>query len=273
MMKTKLLLAFIIINLVVPKSAYTQITEFKITASDGASLDGFGFSASISGDYAIVTAIWDDDNGNNSGSAYVFKRTGTSWAQESKLLASDGSEENIFGVSASISGDYIIVGASGNSNATGSAYVFKRTGTSWSQEAKLFASDGASFDFFGGSVSDLPPKSWNRYRVTHLVYFQLKGGRKMRPRKYTTEKIIIKLREAEVLISQGMDADEASRQIGVSRQTFYRWRKEFGGMRVDQARRLKVLQKENLRLKHIVADKELDIQILKETLSLESKNF
>ncbi len=95
----------------------------------------------------------------------------------------------------------------------------------------------------------------------------------MRPRKYSTEKIIIKLREAEVLISQGMDADEASRQIGVSRQTFYRWRKEFGGMRVDQAKRLKVLQKENLRLKHIVADKELDIQILKETLSLESKNF
>ncbi len=95
----------------------------------------------------------------------------------------------------------------------------------------------------------------------------------MRPRKYTTEKIIIKLREAEVLISQGLDVDEVSRQIGVSRQTFYRWRKEFGGMRVDQARRLKVLEKENLRLKHIVADKELDIQILKETLSLESKNF
>ncbi len=95
----------------------------------------------------------------------------------------------------------------------------------------------------------------------------------MRPRKYSTEKIIVKLREAEVLINQGMDADEASRQIGVSRQTFYRWRKEYGGMRVDQARRLKVLEKENLRLKHLVADKELDIQILKETLSLESKNF
>jgi len=59
----------------------------------------------------------------------------------------------------------------------------------------------------------------------------------------------------------------------VSRQTYYRWRKEYGGMRVDQARRLKVLEKENLRLKHLVADKELDIQILKETLSLESKNF
>ena len=95
----------------------------------------------------------------------------------------------------------------------------------------------------------------------------------MWPRKFTTEKVIIKLREAEVLISQGMDVYEASRQIGMSRQTFYRWRKEYGGMRVDQARRLKLLQKENLRLKHIVADKELDIQILKETLTLESKNF
>ncbi len=95
----------------------------------------------------------------------------------------------------------------------------------------------------------------------------------MRRKKHTPEQIIRKLREAEVLINQGMDADEASRQIGVSRQTFYRWRKEYGGMRVDQAKRLKVLEKENLRLKHLVADKELDIQILKETLSLESKNF
>ncbi len=95
----------------------------------------------------------------------------------------------------------------------------------------------------------------------------------MRRKKHTPEQIIRKLREAEVLINQGMDADEASRQIGVSKQTYYRWRKEFGGMRVDQAKRLKDLEKENLRLKHLVADKELDIQILKETLSLESKNF
>ena len=58
------------------------------------------------------------------------------------------------------------------------------------------------------------------------------------------------------MISQGMDVPEASRQVGVSRQTFYRWRKEYGGMRVDQARRLKNLEKENMRLKHIVADNE-----------------
>ena len=95
----------------------------------------------------------------------------------------------------------------------------------------------------------------------------------MRPKKYSPEKIIHKLREAEVLISQGMDVSDVSRQIGVSKQTFYRWRKEYGGMRVNQAKKLKALEKENLRLKRIVAEKELDIQILRETLSLESKNF
>ncbi len=95
----------------------------------------------------------------------------------------------------------------------------------------------------------------------------------MARRKYTPEQIIRKLREAEVLISQGMTIPEASRQIGVVEQTFYRWRKEYGGMRINQAKRLKILEKENLRLKRLVAEKELDIQILRETLVLESKNF
>ena len=92
-------------------------------------------------------------------------------------------------------------------------------------------------------------------------------------KRYTPEQIINKLREAEVLISQGKSAAEASRQIGVVQQTYYRWRKEYGGMRISQAKRLNHLEKENSRLKYMVADKELDIQILKETLGLESKNF
>ncbi len=95
----------------------------------------------------------------------------------------------------------------------------------------------------------------------------------MSRKRYTPEQIIRMLREAEVLISQGMTAAEAARQVGVVEQTYYRWRKEYGGMRISQARRLKALEKENLRLKHMVADKELDIQILRETLALESKNF
>jgi len=92
-------------------------------------------------------------------------------------------------------------------------------------------------------------------------------------KRYTPEQIIHKLREAEVLLSQGMTTTEASRQIGVVQQTYYRWRKEYGGMRISQAKRLKHLEKENARLKQMVAEKELDIQILKETLGLESKNF
>lgn len=95
----------------------------------------------------------------------------------------------------------------------------------------------------------------------------------MTRKRYTPEQIIHKLREAEVLISQGLKTPEAARKIGIVEQTYYRWRKEYGGMRTSQAKRLKVLEKENVRLKHLVADKELDIQILKETLNLESKNY
>ena len=91
----------------------------------------------------------------------------------------------------------------------------------------------------------------------------------MRTRKYTTEKNIRKLKEVEVLISQGMNPPEASRQTGISIRTFYRWRKDYGRMRADQAKRLINLEKDNLRLKHRMAIKEHDIQILKETLSLE----
>ena len=81
---------------------------------------------------------------------------------------------------------------------------------------------------------------------------------------YTPEQIINKLREAEILLSQGSSVVEASRKIGVTEQTYYRWRKEYGGMRVEQARKLKELEKENARLKKLVADISLDNAILKE---------
>lgn len=86
-------------------------------------------------------------------------------------------------------------------------------------------------------------------------------------RKYfTTEQIISKLREAEVLISQGKTAAEASRAIGISEQSYYRWRKEYGGVSTEQVRRLKELEKENARLKRLVADLSVDNAILKETV-------
>ena len=81
---------------------------------------------------------------------------------------------------------------------------------------------------------------------------------------FKPEQIIGKLREAEVLPSQGLTVVEANRKLGITEQTYYRWRREYGGMRVEQAKRLKELEKENSRLKKLVADVTLDNAILKE---------
>lgn len=89
----------------------------------------------------------------------------------------------------------------------------------------------------------------------------------MPAKRHTPEQIITKLREAEVLLSQGATIAVAARQIGITEQTFYRWRTEYGGMKLDQAKRLKDLEAENARLKKIVADQTLDISILKEVAS------
>ena len=83
-------------------------------------------------------------------------------------------------------------------------------------------------------------------------------------KSYTPEQIINKLREAEILLNQGASVGEVSRKIGITEQTYYRWRKEYGGMRIEQAKRLKDLEKENARLKKLVADISLDNAILKE---------
>ena len=139
------------------RSGTGWVQQAKLTASDGNANDWFGNSVSISGDYAIVGAFWDDDKGNASGSAYIFKRDGTTWSQQAKLTASDGNASAWFGWSVSVSGNYAIVGAyqddvNGMAN-SGSAYIFLRSGTTWSQQAKLTASDSAAGDVFGCSVS------------------------------------------------------------------------------------------------------------------------
>ena len=86
----------------------------------------------------------------------------------------------------------------------------------------------------------------------------------MANKRHTPEQVINKLRQAEVAISAGRTVSEASRQIGVTEQTYYRWRNEYGGLRIDQVKRLKQLETENTRLKRAVADLTLDNQILKE---------
>jgi transposase-like protein len=89
----------------------------------------------------------------------------------------------------------------------------------------------------------------------------------MRKKRHTAEQIIAKLREAEVALSQGEKVPGVCRKLGVTEQTYYRWRKEYGGLKVDQAKRLKQLEKENARLRKAVTDLTLDNQILKEVTS------
>lgn len=89
----------------------------------------------------------------------------------------------------------------------------------------------------------------------------------MSSKRHTAEQIINKLRQAEVEIANGATVAQVCKKIGVTEQTYYRWRAEYGGMRVDQAKRLKELEQENGRLKKLVADQALDIAILKEAAS------
>ncbi|MGI6496310.1 MAG: FG-GAP repeat protein [Kiritimatiellia bacterium] len=130
--------------------------QAKLTAADGAALDYFGYSVALAGDTALVGAYWDDDKGDNSGSAYVFTRSGGTWTQQAKLTAADGADGDWFGYSVALDGGTALVGAFRDDDKgtdSGSAYVFIRSGTAWSQQAKLTAGDGADGDWFGCSVA------------------------------------------------------------------------------------------------------------------------
>jgi len=89
----------------------------------------------------------------------------------------------------------------------------------------------------------------------------------MARKRHSAEQIINKLREAEVYLGQGMSVPEVSRKLGVTEQTYYRWRKEYGGLKTDQAKKLKDLEKENARLKRLLAEAHLDKAMLQEIAS------
>jgi len=129
----------------------------KILASDGQMGDTFGYTIDFEGDTAIITSYQDDDNGANSGSAYVFTRSGTTWTQQQKILPADGAAGDEFGFNADLNGDTVIITALADDNENGieagAAYVFIRNGTTWTQQAKLIASDGQEKDHFGYSVA------------------------------------------------------------------------------------------------------------------------
>ena len=94
----------------------------------------------------------------------------------------------------------------------------------------------------------------------------------MPKKRFSAEQIIVKLREVEVLQGQGTSIQDAARQLDITEHTYYRWRKSYGGMRTDQARRLRELEKENARLKKLVGEQALEMAILKEARDFLSKN-
>ncbi len=132
------------------REGVTWTQEAKLVASDGASGDYLGYSVGISGETVVLGAY-----GDGGGSAYVFVRSGTSWSQQQKLVGNDTGSSDQFGFAVGISGNTVIVGARnadpGGSN-RGAGYVFVRSGSTWTQQAKLTASDGRNSDQLGYSV-------------------------------------------------------------------------------------------------------------------------
>jgi hypothetical protein len=140
------------------RSGTGWVQQAELVASDGAADDLFGCSVSVSGDTVVIGALGRTVGGNaDQGAAYAFLRSGASWAQQAELTASDGAASDHFGDSVSVSGDVTIIGAftktvNGHAN-QGAAYVFVRSGASWSQWTELTALYGAASDYFGDSVS------------------------------------------------------------------------------------------------------------------------
>jgi hypothetical protein len=138
------------------RAALVEYLKTKLMASDAGDHDCFGRSLTIDGDRLIAGAKGDDDQGSNSGAAYVFRREGAGWVQEAKLKAQDANVDDFFGFSVSLSGDLAVIGAwqdDARAEEAGAAYVFRRRGTLWAQEAKLMATDGSPYDQFGYSVA------------------------------------------------------------------------------------------------------------------------
>lgn len=135
------------------------IEQVKLTPTDASAGDRFGNAVALNADTALISAPYDDgSNGPVQGSAYIFVRDKTSWAQQAKLTASDGATYDHFGLDAvAIAGDTAIVGAYSEDGpagrSQGSAYVFVRNGSKWTEQVKLTASDGATSDYFGCSVA------------------------------------------------------------------------------------------------------------------------
>lgn len=132
-------------------SSWTQ--QAKLTASDAQDYDYFGYGLDLDGDTAVIGAFGEDNIGSNSGSAYVFTRSGTTWSQQQKLTASDTAFGYDIGLSVAIEGSLIALGARGADSDTGAVYIFKLDGSTWTEEEKLVSDEAVQNDDFGEYIS------------------------------------------------------------------------------------------------------------------------
>jgi hypothetical protein len=140
------------------RNGNTWTRQAKLIASDAVANARFGISVAIDGDTVVVGADTDSETFTYAGAAYVFTRNGNTWTQQAKLVASDAATIDQFGGSVAIAADTVVVGATGDdlsptAENAGAAYVYKREGDTWVQQAKLVAADRAAFDYFGISVA------------------------------------------------------------------------------------------------------------------------
>ncbi len=150
----RLCISAFLLALAIPVWALTPVEVAKLIASDGAAGDDFGKSVAVDGDTVLIGAPY-DDNGLQSGSAYIFTRRGGVWTERAKLTASDATANDFFGYAVALDGDTALIGAAyegDNGIGSGSAYVFTRSGGVWTEQAKLTSSDAAKGDNIGLSV-------------------------------------------------------------------------------------------------------------------------
>lgn len=182
--------------------------EQKVVASDGAAGDFFGWSVGISGNHVVVGVRADDDKGSSSGSIYLYEYDGSIWGGEQKIVASDGAAGDQFGHSVSISGEHIVVGSrfdDDKGSSSGSIYLYKYDGSMWGGEQKIVASDGASGDQFGYSVS---------ISSDHVVVGGLSSGA-VYLYKYDTSSITWG-GEQKIMASDGTAGDRFGLSVGIS---------------------------------------------------------
>ena len=194
------------------------VQQAKLTASDGMASDSFGRSVAISsdGNTALVGAFHDTVGTNpNQGSAYVFTRSGSGWTQQAQLVASGGAGSDYFGCSVGLSGDgnTAVIGAYGAESSKGAAYVFTRTGSTWSPQQKLNASDGATGDQFGMSVA---LDNGGDTAIVGALYASVKGHDDQGAAYVFTRSDLTWSEQARLTASDGAASDFLGFSVGLS---------------------------------------------------------